>query len=148
MANTQFATINASGAQVNQELGASLPGFTANPTFPALALVLPIDAIGNASSTFIKAVPTSQGDSYRIIGVQIVKAAATGGAGDGIAVVNSGVALTGTVSLNTVADKSTTWVPVDDAAMVYTAGNPLGVSTTKATNDPSCYVYIHMVKLT
>lgn len=148
MANTQFMTINASGAQVNQELGASVPGFTANPTFPAPHLVLPIDAIGNASSTFVKAVPTSQGGTYRIIGVQIVKAASVGGAGDGVAVVNNGTALTGTVSLDTVADKSTTWVAVDDAAMVYTAGNPFGVSTTKATNDPSCYVYIHMVKLT
>lgn len=148
MANTQFVTINASGAQVNQELGATVPGFTANPTFPAPALVLPIDAIGNATSSFTKAVPVGQGGTYRVTGIQIVKAAATGGAGDTIEVFNNGTSMTGAVSLNTVTDTSTTWVAVTDAQMVYTAGNSFGVSTTKATNDPSCYVYIYMVKLT
>lgn len=148
MANTKFVTVDSNGAQVNQELGATVPGYSANTTFPAPALILPIDAIGDASSSFVKTVPTSQGATYRIIGVQIVKAAATGGAGDAIAVLNNGNALTGSVSLNTVADKSSTWAPIDDAYQVYTAGNPIGVSTTKAANDPSCYVYLHLVKLT
>lgn len=148
MANTKFVTVDANGAQVNQEFGASLPGYTANLTKPAPVLVLPIDVIADASTPFYKTVPATEGDTYRIIGVQIVKAAATGGAGDAVAVVNNGTALTGTVSLNTIADKATIWAPIDDAAQVYTAGNTLGGTTTKATNDPSCYIYIHMVKLT
>lgn len=148
MANTKFVTVDSNGAQVNQELGATLPGYTANDTFPAPAVVVLIDAIGNASSTFIKTVPTSQGSTYRIIGVQLVKAAAAGGANDTIALVNNGNAVTGAVSLVAATDKSTTWAVIDDAYQVYTAGTPLTVNTVKFTNDPSCYVYVHMVKLT
>jgi hypothetical protein len=149
MANPKFVTIDANGAQVNQELNAALPGYTANLTKPAQVLVLPIDAIADAaSSTFIKAVPTTEGTTFRIIGIQIIKAGAAGGAADTVTVVNNGSALTGAASLTGLADKATSWLLVDDAAQVYTAGNPIGVTTAKTTNDPSCYVYIHMIKLT
>lgn len=148
MANTKFVTIDSNGAQANQELGAAVPGYSANTSNPAAELVLPFDVIADASTTAIKRIPTTEGATYRIVEIQVVKAAAAGGAGDTVAVVNNGTAVTGAVSLNGVADKGILNLPIDDAAMVYTAGNPLGVSTVKATNDPSCYVYVKLIKLT
>lgn len=148
MANSKLVTVDSNGAQVNQELGQTIPGYTANSTYPAPVLVVPIDAIADATSSFTKTVPTSQGGTYRIIAVQVVKAAVVGGANDTVALLNDGDPVTGNVSLTGLADKATQWLPIDDAYQTYTAGNPLSASTVKTTSNPSCYVYVHMVKLT
>ena len=148
MANSKFVTVDSNGAQVNQELGPTIPGYTANSTYPAPVLVVPIDAIADATSSFTKAVPTSQGGTYRIVAVQVVKAAAMGGANDTVALINNGDSVTGNVSVMGMADKATQWLPIDDAYQTYTAGNPLVASTVKVTSNPSCYVYVYLVKLT
>ncbi len=147
MANTKFVTINGDGAQVNQEFGGALSGNIASPNNPAPLLVIPFDVIGDASTSIQKVVPLVEGATYRIVGADVVKTAAVGGALDSVAVENNGD-LVGKLSLTGLADNGVGSITVDDAYFVYTAGTTLSVSTTKTTNNPSCYVYLKLVKLT
>lgn len=147
MANTKFVTIDDNGAQHNQELGASVPGATANPLSPAPLLIVPFDVIGNASTTVGKVIPVTEGSTWRIVGIDIVKAAQAGGVGDLISATN-GASTIGTLSLNGLADNGVGSLTINDASFVYTAGTTLSVSTTKAVNDPSCYAYVKLLKLT